>query len=317
MQHNIDGNPQNVSQDNFPSSQLSLKAFSAAGSSQAKSKALKLLDVIEPHEEKVMLQKQIDENSWKAKKLVFSDGNFTKWQVGEDQPVLWIHGEDGLGKTPLTMALISELRNHVERSSKNREMAYCICSTQVSSKKTVSSMIRSLFHQVLCRQPEDQTEVFNVLLDAYERDNNIISSSDASSSLWKILLQTLEAAKIQVASFLLYRPEESNTNFPGFFPELMKATDVACAVKWVVISRIGPKELEGITSPLAIDLASIPDDKGGVEPLSGLMNGESNSSSTISLRQDLDAKRDDFLRVRAKTSSAQISPMNLENLATV
>ena len=84
-----------------------------------------------------------------------ADEAYTKWLNEDNDPILWIHGEDGQGKTPLTISLINALTDKVERSSQKRALAYFFCAAQDRQRNNVTAMIRIL----LCQLLNDQTRL--------------------------------------------------------------------------------------------------------------------------------------------------------------
>ena len=204
-----------------------------------------------PFGDRIKYQQRVDENDWRYYPALFADRAYTSWLTDDSDKLLWIHGDDGLGKTPFTIALIDELTNRVERSSKKRVLAYCFCDKDNEERKTAIAIVRCLLYEVLCQAPD----AFQPWLDRCYDSATIFEARApvTLSDLWTVLQQTLVVAKIEVAYFLLYLPEACGPSLSDGYPQLFDTRiDDTCCIKWIVISKISP----GKNSPHSqIDLA--------------------------------------------------------------
>ena len=227
--------------------------------SKPKIESLETLQVENPLEEKLAFQKQIDENSPETKMWIFSSGVYTKWKNADDESLLWIFGEDGLGKTPLTISLIDDLTNRVERSSQRRALAYCFCQSHTGQRKDANAVIRSFIYQILLQEPDQNYRAFEPWLKLYHEQKGSILRPDRLLDLWYILQMILTEARYEVAYFLLYRPEECGASILDGFPSLIaQSPSSKCRIKWMVVSRMNPDFYNGIQNPQQIDLANSP-----------------------------------------------------------
>ena len=202
--------------------------------------ALRALCKQNPFGDRVRYQRKVDENDWSYYPALFADSAYTSWLTDDADKLLWIYGNDGLGKTPFTIALIDELKNRVERSSKRRVLAYCFCDRENEERNKAIAIVRCLLFQVLCQRPEG----FQPWLDRYHDSAVELFAPRAPlviSDLWTILQQTLVAAEIEIAYFLLYLPEECGPSFSDGYPRLFDTRmDSNCSIKWVVVSKLSP-----------------------------------------------------------------------------
>ena len=151
--------------------------------SQSEVKSLRALCEENPSQDKLKFQKQIGEDTHKTYEWVSADEVYTKWLNEANDPVLYVHGEDGQGKTPLTISLINALTDKVERLSPQRALAYFSCAAQDSQRNNVTAMIRILLYQLLCQQPD----AFKPWLREYrEQGESFFGHPNCSVNLWKV-----------------------------------------------------------------------------------------------------------------------------------
>lgn len=227
--------------------------------SKPKIECLETLSVDNPADDKLAFQKQIDEDSQETKTWIFSNGIYTRWKNIDGESLLWIFGEDGLGKTPLTISLIDDLTNRVERSSQRRALAYCFCQSHTGQGKDANAVIRSILYQIVLQQSDQQQAAFEPWLKTYRTYRDNLMKPDRLLDLWKILQLTLAEARYEVAYFLLYRPEECGLSILNNFPSLVADSSFTrCRIKWMVVSRMDPALFDGIETPCQINLATPP-----------------------------------------------------------
>ncbi len=192
---------------------------------------------------------------------IFSSGVYTKWKNTDDESLLWIFGEDGLGKTPLTIALIDDLTNRVERSSQRRALAYCFCQSHTGERKDANAVIRSFIYQILLQESDQNYRAFEPWLKVYRSQGGSLLRPHRLLDLWSILQMTLTEARYEVAYFLLYRPEECGASIlDGFSSLIARSPSSKCSIKWLVVSRTDPSIYNGIKNPQQINLATAPSD---------------------------------------------------------
>ena len=229
------------------------------------------MGVENPEEDKRDFQKQIDEDTQETKAWIFSNGIYARWKNADDESVLWIFGEDGLGKTPLTISLIDDLTNRVERSSRRRTLAYCFCISHTGQKKDATAVIRGILYQVILQLPDEQHAAFGPWLKAYHKQDDATHQPNHLLNLWRILQLTLAKAQIEIAYFLLYRPEDCGSSILNDFPSLTaEPMYTECHIKWIVISRLDPSSYHHIETPRQINLATAPPDEPILPPSSTL-----------------------------------------------
>ena len=212
--------------------------------------------------DKIAFQKQIDENSLETNLWIFSNGVYTKWKNTDDESLLWIFGEDGRGKTPLTISLIDDLTNRVERSSQKRALAYCFCQSHTGQTKDANTVIRSILYQILLQESDQNHKAFEPWLKKYRAQHDSILQPHCLTDLWSILQMTLTEARYEVAYFLLYRPEECGaTILDDFAPLIAESLRAKCRIKWIVVSKMDPSIYNSIKTPQQINLAAAPSEE--------------------------------------------------------
>ena len=207
---------------------------------------------VESHlKDKQHFQREIGEQDHKTYHWVQVNGVYIQWLNEDDDPLLWIHGEAGQGKTPFTISLINALTDKVERSSRRRALAYVFCASADGRQKDAPTMIRSIIDQILSQGQEGSREVLEPWVQAHKSQGDQLLSH--WQDLWLILQNILAKAKIEVAYFVLYRPEECGSSIVDIFRHL-QPSHTKCHIKWVIISSKHPSDCPQIKAPRQVDL---------------------------------------------------------------
>ena len=214
---------------------------------------MRSLRVESPLKDKQHFQKEIGEQDHKTYHWVQVNGVYIQWLNEDDDTLLWIHGEDGQGKTPFTISLINALTDKMERSSRRRALAYVFCASADGGQKDAPTMIRSIIGQILSQGQKGSPEVSEPWIQAHKSQGDQLLSQ--WQVLWVILQKILAKAKIEVAYFVLYRPEECGSSIMDVFPQL-RPSHTKCHIKWVIISSKHPDEYSQIRDPLRVDLGA-------------------------------------------------------------
>ena len=218
--------------------------------------SLRALSVNNPVDDKIHFQRQIGAR-YRAPEETYNwvqaNAVYTRWLNKDADPLLWIHGEEGQGKTPLMISLINGLTDKVERSSRQRALAYIFCLSPDGCQRDAAFIARSILHQVLY-QTKNKTSAFRPWLQQYQARGDALLSD--LQSIWKILQLTLTEVKLEFAYFVLYRPEECDPHIMTVFPILLNAGGTPCHIKWVVISSKTPGDYPSLELSRRIDLAT-------------------------------------------------------------
>ena len=144
---------------------------------------LRALCVDNPLRDKRKFQGEIVEESSETYTWIFADLAYTKWLNVEDEPVLWIHDLEVHGKTELTISLINDLTDKVERSSQRRALAYFFCIEQDANRNNTTALLRVLLYQLLC---QESSALEPWLRDRQDQDRRFVTKDECLSNLWEV-----------------------------------------------------------------------------------------------------------------------------------
>lgn len=110
---------------------------------------------------------------------------FVSWRSGEESSVLWIRGSPGKGRTVLSKLLLSHLeKNSPSQSPESQNtvsVIYFFFYGQDPKLRTVSSLIRSLIHQLL--KVASNADIFKHILPKHKKNEGLL---DSNEELWII-----------------------------------------------------------------------------------------------------------------------------------
>lgn len=112
--------------------------------------------------------------------------NYQEWLADTSQPLLWISGGPGKGKTMLAIYITEVLQPLVNAG--DNVLLYYFCSNRDKNRNTALTILRGILHQWIDLQPHLAKEVKNAF-EGVETTKYTISSFAA---LWKVFLTLLE-----------------------------------------------------------------------------------------------------------------------------
>jgi len=114
---------------------------------------------------------------------ILHNHDFNEWRNGRGANVLWVKGDEGMGKTFLFCGILDELSD----PKSNDVLAYYFCDPQITRKQARVALC-SLIHELVSRWP-DLIQHFAV---QYEQHTNMLKDANACYLLGGILRKMLE-----------------------------------------------------------------------------------------------------------------------------
>ncbi|KAK0617658.1 beta transducin-like protein HET-E2C*4 [Immersiella caudata] len=180
---------------------------------------------------------------------VVGNERFRRWRETPENPILWVKGDPGKGKTMLLCSMINELEQPIASAGGN--LAYFFCQATDQRINNATAVLRGLIYLLAHRQPR--------LLSHFTDDT--YPSDDATawvvlSSLFRRLLQdpSLKATYLVVDAL-----DECTTGLEQLLCLTDEIVSAPSRVKWLLSSRKLPSiELRltamGKQSPLSLEL---------------------------------------------------------------
>lgn len=138
--------------------------------------------------------------------------DFQSWQNGAQEPLLWISGGPGKGKTFLSMYIAETIKTLTSKATapgKEHITLEFYCNNRHESRNTTVAILKGLILNLL-RQSKDAEEH---LLEAFESSNGAVSELLRFGSLWKIFCSMLHDKRISRIYCILDGLDECNDEF--------------------------------------------------------------------------------------------------------
>ncbi|PGH01146.1 hypothetical protein AJ79_08017 [Helicocarpus griseus UAMH5409] len=112
---------------------------------------------------------------------------YHSWLEPNGQPLLWICGGPGKGKTMLSIYL-SEQFEEIAQTSNTNQLIYYFCRHEDGSSNTASAILRTLIHQIIKKQPTLFRHA-KPLFDTRKRVEYTLSSTEALWAIFEALVR--------------------------------------------------------------------------------------------------------------------------------
>jgi SpoVK/Ycf46/Vps4 family AAA+-type ATPase len=126
------------------------------------------------------IQKQKEKRVGNTCEWLLRREEFSTWSAESDPRLLRLVGSPGIGKTMISIFLVSELRSKVERSPKTT-FAYFFCDNKDKDRNTPTAILRSVIRQLLLQR---HALFKHTQLDFKEQGPSLF---DSFYALWRIL----------------------------------------------------------------------------------------------------------------------------------
>ncbi|ELQ44308.1 NACHT and Ankyrin domain-containing protein, partial [Pyricularia oryzae Y34] len=107
-----------------------------------------------------------------------------QWQTASSSSVLWLSADPGCGKSVLARHLIDDV---FPAASPTATICYFFFRDDFDDQRTLINALRCIVHQLFLQDP---TLITQAVIDAFQRNNKLLSSEDG---LWDIFLQAAQS----------------------------------------------------------------------------------------------------------------------------
>ena len=209
--------------------------FQTSKLEEATVKSLNSLQVTDPQHDLERIEGSKDALIEKCYNWILEKPLLQKWRDGDTNPLLWINGDPGKGKTMLMIALVRELSN--DKSERPNTVTFFFCQSTDVRINSAISILRGLIWKLATDHPQ----LARIFRNKYESDKQLLSGPNSMNALFSTLSAMLEHYP---RTFLLIDAlDECN---PG--PErdqllnlITKHAKSSSKARWLLASRNNPE----------------------------------------------------------------------------
>jgi ankyrin repeat protein len=137
------------------------------------------------------------------------DGTYQSWLNGSE-PLLWISGGPGKGKTMLSIYLTEELEKIV-RNTKSTGLLFYFCSHQDEKRNTAITILRGLVYQIV----EKRQKLVEHILPYFESPEKVSAALSSLETLWVMFMKLLQDPELDTTFCVLDGLDECDENTKG------------------------------------------------------------------------------------------------------
>lgn len=174
--------------------------------------------------------------SWILEDLAFVD-----WWNGQGFRFLWIHGNPGKGKTMMTIALISSIRERLAAGAPG-VLSFFFCQNTVPESNRATSVLKGLIYLLISQHGN---LICHLQKPYIETGIRLFEGQNELSSLWEILLEILKDESLSTVYLIVDALDECDKDMLLLLKWIThKDAQLGSRVKWLVTSRNEPQMKE-------------------------------------------------------------------------
>lgn len=166
-------------------------------------------------------------------KWILQNHDFQHWRDNYQNPLLWIRGDPGKGKTMLLCGILDELR----KTRPNENISYFFCQATDADINTATAVLRGLIFLLVDQQPSLIAHV----RDRYDQaGKQLFEDANVWVALSAIFNNILQDPNLRPTYLVIDALDECLKDLPQLLDLIIQISTVNGKVKWIVSSRNWP-----------------------------------------------------------------------------
>jgi hypothetical protein len=164
---------------------------------------------------------------------ILENPEFLRWRNRDHDPLLWIKGDPGKGKTMLLCGIINEMK----RSMTTHLLSYFFCQATDSRINNATAVLRGLLYMLVVQQP---SLIQHVRKKHDHAGKALFEDSNAWVALSEIFTNLLEDPSLYDTYLVIDALDECVTDLRKLLDLIAQTSSASSRVKWIVSSRNWP-----------------------------------------------------------------------------
>ncbi|RDW71054.1 vegetative incompatibility protein HET-E-1 [Coleophoma cylindrospora] len=165
---------------------------------------------------------------------IIENSKFKQWRNHQINPLLWIKGDPGKGKTMLVCGIINELSKTIFDEAL---LAYFFCQATDSRINSATAILRGLIYVLVNQKPS----LISYIQKKYDHSGKgLFEDTNAWFALSEIFTDILRDPVLDGTYLIIDGLDECVTGLPQLLDLIVQTSSVPFRVKWVVSSRNWP-----------------------------------------------------------------------------
>jgi uncharacterized membrane protein YhaH (DUF805 family) len=182
---------------------------------------------------------------------VFDSATFQQWQQDQHNPLLWVIGDPGKGKTMLLCGMIDKLHGSLPNTAL---LAYFFCQATDSRISSATAVLRGLLYMLVTQQP---SLALHVRKKHDRAGKALFEDPNAWVALTEVFQEVLRDPGLSPIYLLIDALDECIIDLPKLLNFVAKQSSQSSRVKWIVSSRNLPhikEQLEQVERKVKLSL---------------------------------------------------------------
>ncbi|KAF2427768.1 NACHT-domain-containing protein, partial [Tothia fuscella] len=166
---------------------------------------------------------------------ILENPDFRQWHSAQQNPLLWIKGDPGKGKTMLLCGIIDELNKSVNETVL---LSYFFCQATDSRINNATAVLRSLIYLLINQRPS----LASHLQKKYDQTGKrLFEDANTWAALSEIFTNILQDPSLNTTYLIIDALDECIADLPKLLGFIAQQSTVSSRIKWIVSSRNWPE----------------------------------------------------------------------------
>jgi hypothetical protein len=165
---------------------------------------------------------------------ILQQSDYQQWRYAQQNPLLWIKGDPGKGKTMLLCGIIDELNKSVNETVL---LSYFFCQATDSRINNATAVLRSLIYLLIDQRP---SLVSHVRKKYDQAGKSLFEDTNTWVALSEIFTNILQDPSLDITYLIIDALDECVADLPKLLDFIAQQSTVSSRVKWIVSSRNWP-----------------------------------------------------------------------------
>jgi hypothetical protein len=170
-----------------------------------------------------------------AYRWILQHSDFQQWLRDQQNPLLWIKGDPGKGKTMLLCGIIDELSKSVNETVL---LSYFFCQATDSRINNATAVLRGLIYLLINQRP---SLVSHVRKKYDQAGKSLFEDANTWAALSEIFTNILQDPSLDTTYLIIDALDECVADLPKLLGFIAQQLTVSSRVKWIVSSRNWPE----------------------------------------------------------------------------
>lgn len=203
-------------------------------------KCIKDLHITDPRDDKKRIENTKGGLLKDSYHWILENCEFEQWYSIQQNPLLWIKGDPGKGKTMLLCGIINELDKPIHKTAL---LSYFFCQATDSRINNATAVLRGLIYMLVTQQP---SLVSHIQKKHDHAGKALFEDLNAWVALSEIFTDILQDSSLNTAYLVIDALDECVAGLPKLLDFIVRNSSKAPHVKWIVSSRNWPEIGEGL-----------------------------------------------------------------------